>query len=70
MKYIQMFITNVKEQVMQQSLPTVNILIHLLTIYQIGIVFWVVVEITEIWQYLKKKMKIHHQTKKYIPHFE
>ena len=48
MKYIQMFITNVKEQVMQQSLPTVNILIHLLTVYQIGIVFWVVVEITEI----------------------
>ena len=45
MKHIQMFLTNMKEQVMQKIISTVEILIHPLTLFQIGIIFWVVVEI-------------------------
>ena len=43
MKYIQMVLTNMKEKVTQQSLSTVAILIHPLTVFQIGMMYWVVV---------------------------
>ena len=42
-KYIQMINTNMKYQVTQQSLSTVAILIHPLTVFQIGMMYWVVV---------------------------
>ena len=47
-KYTQMVSTDKKKQVMHKSLSTVEILIHPLTFFQIGIVFWVVLEIAEI----------------------
>ena len=42
-----MVITNIKEQVMHQSLYSVDIFIHPLTVLQIGNVFLVVVKISE-----------------------
>ena len=47
MKYIQIVITDMKEQFMQRSLSTVEVVTHFLAVFQIGIVFWVVVEIEE-----------------------
>ena len=47
MKYNQMFIIGMKEKFMQKVLPTVEILVHLLILFQTGIAFWVVVEISE-----------------------
>ena len=46
-KYIQMINTNMKYQVTQQSLSTVDILIYPLIVFQIGF-FWFVVLIVEI----------------------
>ena len=43
MKYIQIVPIDMKEKVMQKSLSTVDILIKPLTVFQIGILFWVVV---------------------------
>ena len=40
--YFQMVLVDVKYQVMQQSLSTVEILIHPMTVFQIRIAFWVV----------------------------
>ena len=48
MKYTQIFITDMKDQVVQKSLSKVGILLHTLTVFQIGILFWVVVVISEI----------------------
>ena len=47
MKYINMFLTDMKNQVMQQSIYTVEILIRPLTVFQTVIVFCDVVEIAE-----------------------
>ena len=58
-----MVITNMKEQVMQKSLSTVDILIHPLTYFQSGILSWVVVEMAERQQYTKKKVQIYHPIK-------
>ena len=46
-KYIQMVITDIKYKVTQENLSDVDILIYPLAVLQIGIVFWVVVEIPE-----------------------
>ena len=43
MNYIKIVFTDMREQVMSQSLSTVEILIHPLTVFQIGILFWDVV---------------------------
>ena len=43
MEYIQMVFTNIKKQVMQKSISTVDILIHPLTLFQTVIVFRFVV---------------------------
>ena len=57
MKYIQMVLTNIKEQVMQKSIYNVEILMNPLEVFQIGTSFLVVVEIVERKQYLNKKLK-------------
>ena len=46
MKYVQMVLTNMKQQVMQKSLSTLGIIIHLLIYFQLKIVLWVVVAIS------------------------
>ena len=43
MNCIKIVFTDMREQVMSQSLSTVEILIHPLTVFQIGILFWDVV---------------------------
>ena len=45
--FIQMVLSDMKEQVMKQSLSTVMILIHSLTVIQTGILFSIVVGISE-----------------------
>ena len=50
-----MVLTNMKEQIMQQSISIVEILIHPLICFQIGIEFWFVVKNVEGYKYLKKK---------------
>ena len=47
MKYTQMVIINMKYQCMYKSRYNVEMLIHTPMLFQIWIVFWVVVEITE-----------------------
>ena len=44
-KFTQIVLTHMKEQAMQKSLPTVEILINSLAVLQNVIVFWVVVVI-------------------------
>ena len=41
-----MLFTNMKEQVMQKIISNVEILIHTMIVFKIGIVFWVVVKIS------------------------
>ena len=62
-KYIQIVLTDMKYQVIKQSLSTVDILVHPLIVFQIGILSWVVVVIEKIWQYLNNEVKINNQTK-------
>ena len=45
MKYIQMVLTNMKEQLFQKNIYNLEILIHPLELFQIVILLWVVVEI-------------------------
>ena len=45
LKYIKMVLTNMKLKTIQESLSTVEILIHTLTLFQIGNAFWAVAEI-------------------------
>ena len=58
-----MVLTNTKEQAMQQIISNIAILIYPLTVFQIGIVFWVVVRILEKWQKLNRKVKNYNQTR-------
>ena len=48
MKYIKMIITNIKDQVIQKSISTVDISIHILTVLKIVIMYWFVVVIEKI----------------------
>ena len=45
MNNIKMVLTDTKEKLMQKIISTIEILINILTAFQIVIVFWVVVEI-------------------------
>ena len=47
MNYTPTVLTNIKEQFMQKSLYAVEISVHPLIAFQIGIVFWVVLLIVE-----------------------
>ena len=60
MKYILVVLDNMKGQVLHQILSIVEIIIHTLTVFQIEILYWVVVKISQRKQYLKNKLKIHH----------
>ena len=44
-KYTKIFLTGMEEKFMRKILSTVEILIHPLTVLQLGVLFWVVVEI-------------------------
>ena len=45
MNYIQMILTNIKETAIKKGLSNVEVLINPLTVFQIRIMFWVVVVI-------------------------
>ena len=42
-----MFLNNMKEESMHESLSTIEISIHLLAVFQIKIMFWIIVAIEE-----------------------
>ena len=63
MKYTKVVLNNMKEQVMRKILSTAEILIRPLIVFNIEMVFWVVVKIAEIYQYPKKRVKNNHTKK-------